>query len=68
MSMAKTVAGKNINPLSDFILIKPISQEETLPSGIVLPDTAKEKPQIGEVMAVGPGKVNDQGKVMPISV
>ncbi len=68
MSMAKSVAGKNIKPLSDFILIKPTTQEEVLPSGIVLPDTVKEKPQIGEVMAVGPGKINEQGKVMPVQV
>ena len=43
-------------PLFDNVLIKPLAGEETLPSGIVLPDSAKEKPQIGQVMAVGPGK------------
>jgi len=45
----------NIKPLFDYVLIKPIEAETKTPSGIVLPDTAKEKPQIGEVMAVGPG-------------
>lgn len=57
-----------IQPLFDYILIKPLQAETRTASGIVLPDTAKEKPQIGEVMAVGPGAVNDQGKVLPIVV
>lgn len=65
--MAKNSA-KNIKPLFDFILIKPLVEEEVLPSGIVLPDTAKEKPQAGEVMAVGPGKLNDDGKVIPMVI
>jgi chaperonin GroES len=51
--MAKNTV--NLKPLFDNILIRPIQQESTTPSGIVLPDSAKEKPQIGEVMAVGPG-------------
>lgn len=55
-----------IKPLFDYILIKPLRQEDRTPSGIVLPDSAKEKPQIGEVMAVGPGTYNDQGKLMPM--
>ncbi len=46
----------NIQPLFDNVLIKPLEGEERLPSGIVLPDSAKEKPQVGQVMAVGPGK------------
>lgn len=58
----------NIKPLFDYILIKPLELEKTTPSGIVLPDTVKEKPQIGEVMAVGPGWHNDDGKVFPVSV
>lgn len=63
--------GKNtskLNPLFDYVLIKPLPQEEVTPSGIVIPDTAKEKPQVGQVMAVGPGAVNDQGKVLPMVV
>jgi len=46
----------NIKPLFDNVLIKPLDAEEKLPSGIILPDSAKEKPQVGQVMAVGSGK------------
>lgn len=66
--MAKTNTATNISPLFDFVLVKPLDQEKTTPSGIVLPDSAKEKPQVGQVMAVGPGTVNDQGKVVPMIV
>ena len=52
-----------IKPLSDRIVIKAQDAEEKTASGIILPDTAKEKPQIGEVVAVGPGKVNDSGNL-----
>jgi chaperonin GroES len=48
----------NIKPLFDNVLVKPLQAEEKLPSGIILPDSAKEKPQMGEVMAVGPGKAD----------
>ena len=58
----------DIKPLFDNVLIKPIEEEEKTPSGIVLPETAKEKPQIGKVMAVGPGALNDNGKVLPMKV
>jgi len=51
-----------IKPLSDRIVIKPAAAEEKTKGGIILPDTAKEKPVIGEVVAVGPGKVSDDGK------
>ncbi len=51
--------GHSIKPLFDYVLIKPLSAEEVTPSGIVLPDTVKEKPQMGEVMAVGPGQSCD---------
>ncbi len=50
------MAKMNIRPLFDNVLIKPLQAEEILPSGIVLPDSAKEKPQMGQVMAVGTGK------------
>ena len=63
--MAKTT---NIQPLFDNVLVKPLQQDQTTPSGIVLPDTVKEKPQMGQVMAVGPGAVNDQGKTVPVMV
>ncbi len=51
-----------IKPLSDRIVIKPAPAEEKTKGGIILPDTAKEKPVVGEVVAVGPGKVTDDGK------
>jgi chaperonin GroES len=53
----------NIQPLADRIIIKPLEAEETTKGGIVLPDTAKEKPQEGQVLAVGKGKVLDNGTV-----
>ncbi len=51
-----------LEPLGDRVVVKPIVKEEVTKSGIVIPDTAKEKPQEGEVIAVGPGKVADDGK------
>jgi len=48
--------GSQIKPLFDFVLIKPLAEETKTPSGILLPDSAKEKPQMGEIMAIGPGK------------
>lgn len=57
-----------LRPLADRVLIKPVEREEMTKSGIVLPDTAKEKPQEGEVIAVGKGKSNDEGKVFPLDV
>jgi chaperonin GroES len=51
-----------LQPLADRVLVKPIEKEEMTKSGIYLPDTAKEKPQEGEVIAVGPGKLSDDGK------
>ncbi|HOA90414.1 MAG: co-chaperone GroES [Bacillota bacterium] len=58
----------NIKPLADRIVIKPIEQEEVVVGGIVIPDTAKEKPQTGEVVAVGPGRKTDDGTVIPTEV
>jgi chaperonin GroES len=55
-------------PLNDRIVIKPIVQEEMLASGLVIPDTAKEKGQQGEVIAVGPGRVDEDGKRIPMEV
>lgn len=51
-----------IEPLGDRVVIKPLAKEEVSKGGIVLPDTAKEKPQEGEVVAVGPGRLSDDGK------
>jgi chaperonin GroES len=58
----------NIRPLQDRVLVKRIEQEEQVRGGIIIPDTAKEKPQQAEVVAVGPGKVNDEGKRSPVDV
>src|SRR3989304_4478119 len=55
-------------PLGDRLVIKPIVQEEVLASGIVIPDTAKEKPQQGEVIAAGPGRLDDDGKRIAMDV
>ena len=57
-----------IQPLGDRILVKPLEAEERTKGGIVLPDTAKEKPQEGKVLAVGKGKVLESGKVQPVEV
>lgn len=58
----------NIKPLFDNVLIKPLEAETKTASGIILPDSAKEKPQIGLVMAVGAGKLDKDGKKQPIAV
>src|SRR6266567_9414523 len=57
-----------IEPLADRVVVKNVEQEEVLASGLVIPDTAKEKPQQGEVVAVGPGRRDDDGKVVPMEV
>jgi chaperonin GroES len=57
-----------IRPLGDRVLIKRIKEEEKTKGGIIIPDTAKEKPQEGKVIAVGKGKVNEDGKVTPLDV
>ena len=62
------MAKQNIKPLADNILIEPSDQETTLPSGIVIPDSAKEKPQEGKVIAVGPGRVTDSGGIVKMNV
>ncbi len=58
----------NIRPLHDRVLIKRIDQDEQVRGGIIIPDTAKEKPQEAEVVAVGPGKLNEDGKRSPMDV
>src|SRR5216117_1377152 len=62
------MASLNLRPLGDRVVIKPLEREEVTKSGIVLPDTAKEKPQEGEVLAVGPGKILDNGKRTTLEV
>src|SRR5881628_4264210 len=59
----------NLKPLDDRIVVRPSEAEETTVSGVVIPDTAKEKPQQGEVLAVGPGRRSEQtGEVIPLDV
>jgi chaperonin GroES len=58
----------NVHPLSDRILVKRLEEEEMKRGGIIIPDTAKEKPQQGEVMAVGPGRFDENGKRIPMEV
>ncbi len=53
----------NLEPLSDRVIVEPIEQEETTPSGIVLPESAKEKPQRGKVLAAGPGRIEDGKRI-----
>ena len=57
-----------IKPLEDRVLVQPLEAEQTTASGLVIPDTAKEKPQEGEVIAVGPGRVDDNGNRVPVDV
>lgn len=59
---------KKLKPLGDRLVVKPIEQEETTASGLVLPETAKEKPQQGSVIAVGPGRRDDDGKRIEMDV
>ena len=58
----------SLRPLADRVVVKPLSRETVTKSGIVLPDTAKEKPQEGEILAVGPGKILDNGKRTALEV
>jgi len=57
-----------MRPLGDRVLVKPAEEKEVKKGGIIIPDTAKEKPQEGEVIAVGPGKTDDSGKKVPMDV
>ena len=58
----------SIKPLEDRVVVKPLEAEQTTTSGLVIPDTAKEKPQEGEVVAVGAGRFNDKGERVPMDV
>ncbi len=58
----------SIKPLEDRIVIKQVEAEQTTASGLVIPDTAKEKPQEGEVVAVGPGRIDDNGNRVPLDI
>lgn len=63
-----TAAATQIRPLADRIVIKPLEETEQMRGGLYIPDTAKEKPQQGEVVAVGPGKLTDEGKRVELEV
>ena len=58
----------NVRPLHDRIIVKRIEEQEQKVGGIIIPDTAKEKPQQGEVIAAGKGKIKDDGKIIPLDV
>ena len=62
------MANINLRPLADRLIVEPIEQEEKTPSGIILPETAKEKPQEGKVLAVGPGRKDEEGERIPMDV
>ena len=57
-----------LQPLGDRVLVKPRAKNDMTKSGIVLPDTAKEKPQEGDVLAVGPGRIDEKGKRVPLDI
>ena len=66
--MAAESAATTFTPLHDRILVRRLEEGETVRGGIIIPDSAKEKPQEGEVIAVGKGKSNDEGKTFPLDV
>jgi chaperonin GroES len=66
--MATATVATTFTPLHDRILVRRIEEGETVRGGIIIPDSAKEKPQEGEVISVGKGKSNDEGKVFPLDV
>lgn len=66
--MAQTTTRLKLTPLGDRVLVRPKPKDATTKSGIVIPDTAKEKPQEGEVLAVGPGRVLDDGKRLAMEI
>ncbi|HHX43478.1 MAG TPA: co-chaperone GroES [Chloroflexi bacterium] len=62
------MAEVNLKPLADRVIVEPLEEEEVTSTGIILPETAKEKPQKGTLIAVGPGRKDEQGKVVPMDV
>ncbi len=66
--MATSTVTSTFTPLHDRILLRRVEEGESIRGGIIIPDTAKEKPQEGEVIAVGKGKSNDEGKTFPLDV
>lgn len=68
LTLARRTEMAKIQPLGDRVIVKPIEPKEVVKGGIIIPDTAKEKPQEGEVLAVGPGKFDKDGKRVPMDV
>ena len=68
LDIAHACRAADLQPLGDRVIVEALEEEETTTSGIVLPDTAKEKPQRGRVLAVGPGARNDAGEIIPMEV
>jgi chaperonin GroES len=66
--MAQSVTATQLRPLGDRVVVKPAAREETTRSGLVLPDTSTERPQRGAVLAVGPGRVTDEGTRLEMEV
>ena len=62
------MAGVNVKPLGDRVLVQPLEEQETKKGGIIIPDTAKEKPQEGKVVALGTGKIDENGKKIDFTV
>src|SRR5207247_3491273 len=67
-TMAQTATATKLRPLGDRVVVRPAAREETTRSGIVLPDTSTERPQRGAILAVGPGRVTDEGRKVPMEV
>ena len=65
---AKTAKAAKIVPLGDRVVVRQVRLDEVRSSGLVIPDTAKERPQLGEVIAVGPGRLDDKGKRVPLDL
>jgi chaperonin GroES len=66
--ITQAMANVNIRPLGDRVLVQPLEEQEVKKGGIIIPDTAKEKPQEGKILSVGPGKRDDAGKLIPLDV
>jgi chaperonin GroES len=66
--MRRIIVETKLQPLADRLVVKPVAKEQVTKGGIFLPDTAKEKPQEGEIVAVGPGRMTDEGKRIAIEV
>jgi chaperonin GroES len=64
----KSATGVKVNPLADRVVVKALEETESMRGGLYIPDTAKEKPQQGEIIAVGPGRFDDKGNRLPMDV